>query len=68
MQHELDELALLRFLEVTYWKPSHAGLSLVQHIERTISWRESFGAHRIKPAAVEAQNAEGKMYVRGADR
>jgi hypothetical protein len=68
LQHELDELALVRFAEVSYWKSTADGLPIVKRIEKTIAWREDVGAARLKAADVQKEAQEGKMYVRGHDR
>jgi hypothetical protein len=68
LQHELDELALVRFAEVSYWKSTADGLPIVKRIEKTIAWREEVGAARLKAADVQKEAQEGKMYVRGHDR
>ncbi|KAG5188911.1 hypothetical protein JKP88DRAFT_353248 [Tribonema minus] len=71
VQHELTELTLLRFLEVSYWrveKDGDAGPRLVDVIARTVEWRDQMGAVAMAPAAVRAPAAAGKLYVRGADR
>ncbi|CAM9748644.1 unnamed protein product, partial [Choristocarpus tenellus] len=47
--HELTDPTLLRFLEMAYWTLDAGGRPLIDAINQTISWRESFGAKDITP-------------------
>jgi hypothetical protein len=65
VDHPLDEDQLVRFIEGNHWSLVQRGAPLVQHIERSMAWRESYGAHRIQrgdlPKALP-------MWVSGRDR
>lgn len=68
VRHDLDEVTLIRFLEVSYWKPHPKGESVIDKITQTVKWREENDVRHIHAdSAVKAQAQFGKMYVWGHD-
>ncbi|CAM9712566.1 unnamed protein product [Ectocarpus sp. 13 AM-2016] len=67
VHHELDTVALGRFLEAAFWSLEHDGKRVSDFIEESIAWREKIGADRLRKEDVVDQGCRGAIIVKGHD-
>eukprot|EP00903_Cladosiphon_okamuranus_P010915 g10310.t1 len=67
VHHELDTVALGRFLEAAFWSLEHNGTRVSDFIEQSIDWREKIKADRLRKEDVIDQGGNGAIIVKGHD-
>ncbi|CAM9153266.1 unnamed protein product, partial [Hapterophycus canaliculatus] len=67
VHHELDTIALGRYLEAAFWSLERDGKRVSTFIEESIAWREMIGADRLKKEDVVDQGEKGSIIVKGHD-
>lgn len=64
----VDRECVARYFVAGQWKPSLRGKTTVDHVLRTIQWRERERVAHLGPDDVLAQARDGYLYVNGTDR
>ncbi|CAM9891454.1 unnamed protein product [Scytosiphon promiscuus] len=67
VHHELDTIALGRYLEAAFWSLERDGKRVSDYVEESIAWRETIGADRLKKEDVIVQGGKGSIIVKGHD-
>ncbi|CAN0191654.1 unnamed protein product [Pylaiella littoralis] len=67
VHHELDAVALGRYLEAAFWSLEHDGHRVSRFIEETIAWREKVRADRLRKEDVLDEGKKGAIIVKGHD-